>query len=72
MCLGAIYWARPRRVFFGASAQDAAEAGFDDSFIYAQLAVSREQREIPFAPLIREQALECFRAWARKADRVEY
>ena len=37
MCLGAIYWARPARVFFGASADDAADAGFDDAFIYRQL-----------------------------------
>ena len=37
MCLGAIYWARPDRVYFGNTAADAAEAGFDDSFIYEEL-----------------------------------
>jgi guanine deaminase len=72
MCLGAIYWARPRRVFFGATARDAAEAGFDDAFIYEQLSVDPAQREIPFTAMMREEALACFREWRAKLDRVEY
>src|SRR2546426_9779277 len=47
MCLGAIYWARPAKVFYAASHEDAAEAGFDDSFIYRQLQIPREERSIP-------------------------
>src|ERR1051325_6322804 len=46
MCLGAIYWARPARVFFAATHDDAAAAGFDDSFIYRQIEVPSEQRSI--------------------------
>jgi tRNA(Arg) A34 adenosine deaminase TadA len=72
MCLGAIYWARPKQVFFGASAGDAARAGFDDVFIYKQIDMDPQQRAIPFSPLMRDEALECFRAWKEKADRVPY
>lgn len=72
MCVGAIYWARPRRVFFGALASDAAAAGFDDAFIYQQLAVPHAQRKIPFIQVMREQALACFQAWLEKPDRIPY
>jgi tRNA(Arg) A34 adenosine deaminase TadA len=72
MCLGAIYWARPRRVFFGATARDATEAGFDDAFIYEQISVDPALREIPFVSMMREEALACFREWRAKSDRVEY
>jgi guanine deaminase len=72
MCLGAIYWARPRRVFFGATARDATEAGFDDTFIYEQISVDPARREIPFVSMMREEALACFREWLAKSDRVEY
>src|SRR5437660_5736397 len=72
MCFGAIYWARPRRVFFGGSASDAAAAGFDDAFIYQQLELPPSARIIPFVSLMREEALACFRAWEAKQDRVNY
>jgi guanine deaminase len=72
MCLGAIYWARIERVYFASSAADAAAAGFDDTFIYSQIAVEGAERRIPFIEMMREEALECFRVWAEKRDRVEY
>ncbi len=72
MCLGAIYWARPDRVFFGALAGDAAAAGFDDAFIYEQIAMPHQQRRIPFLQLMREQALEGFRVWEQTPGRVAY
>ncbi len=72
MCLGAIYWARPARVFFGATARDAADAGFDDAFIYQQFAIAPPERKIPFLEISREQALTCFREWQAKQDRVNY
>src|ERR1019366_8751043 len=50
MCLGAIYWARPDRVYFAATASDAADAGFDDSFIYEELKRKHSERRIPFEP----------------------
>jgi tRNA(Arg) A34 adenosine deaminase TadA len=72
MCLGAIYWARPARVFFAATAADAAEAGFDDAFIYREISVPMAQRSVPFLPMLREDALACFRAWREKQDRIKY
>jgi guanine deaminase len=72
MCFGAIYWARPARVFFGATAQDAADAGFDDAFIHQQLGVNPEERKIPFVEVLREEALACFREWKAYPDRIKY
>ena len=72
MCLGAIYWARPERVYFGATAADAAAAGFDDSFIYDELKRPHTKRRIPFEPMMRETALEAFRVWIQKDGRVRY
>ncbi|MEQ1886973.1 MAG: nucleoside deaminase [Bryobacteraceae bacterium] len=72
MCMGAIYWARPARIFFGATAADAAAAGFSDEFIYEQINVEYEKRQIPFVPMMREATLACFDAWRAKEDRVDY
>ena len=72
MCLGAIYWARPDRVYFAATASDAAEAGFDDSFIYEELKVAHRERKIPFEPMLREAGLEPFREWNQTSDRIKY
>jgi len=72
MCLGAIYWARPDRVYFAATAADAADAGFDDSFIYGELKRNHSERRIPFEACMRESGLEPFRAWKEKNDRIRY
>jgi guanine deaminase len=72
MCLGAIYWARPARVYFAATAADAAAAGFDDAFIYEQIARPLASRTIPFLEMMREESLACFREWAEKKDRIDY
>ncbi len=72
MCMGAIYWARPARVFYASTGQDAAAAGFDDSFIHEQVGLPASQRRIPMTQLMREEALEAFRAWGQKADRIKY
>jgi tRNA(Arg) A34 adenosine deaminase TadA len=72
MCLGAIYWARPDRVYFAATASDAAEAGFDDTFIYDELKQPHLERKIPFEPMMREAGLEPFREWMRKDDLIRY
>ncbi|SMO37131.1 nucleoside deaminase [Solitalea koreensis] len=70
MCLGAIYWARPDKVYFGNTRQDAAEIGFDDAFIYEEIPVPVHQRKIPMIPLGREQALAAFRKWAENGDKT--
>jgi guanine deaminase len=72
MCLGAIYWARPAKVYFGNTASDAAAIGFDDSFIYQQLGVAMSERAIPMVQLMREEALSAFQEWERKSDRIRY
>lgn len=72
MCLGAIYWARPERVFYAATAADAAQAGFDDAFIYRQLPVPPAERAIPMLNLLRDEAAAPFAAWRAKTDRTDY
>lgn len=72
MCLGAIYWARPERVVYACTREDAANIGFDDDFIYSELKKANEDREMVMESLMRGEALEVFRAWAEKPDKVEY
>src|SRR5260370_42405273 len=67
MCFGAIYWARPARIFYAATAADAAAAGFDDAFIYDELKVALEGRRIPTAHLLREDSLAIFSSWNQQA-----
>jgi tRNA(Arg) A34 adenosine deaminase TadA len=72
MCLGAIYWARPDRVFFANTRHDAAAIGFDDSMIYEEMALDMALRKIPLRSLCREEALDVFRAWKEKDDKTLY
>lgn len=72
MCLGAIYWARPDRVFYASTKADAAAIDFDDQFIYDELAVPMAKRQIPMMQLLRDEALVAFQEWAAKVDRVSY
>ena len=72
MCLGAIYWARPRRVYFGATREDAAAAGFDDAMIYREIGCTPEERTLPMEQMLRREAQASFVAWQEKNDRVDY
>lgn len=72
MCLGAIYWARPSRFFYGNTQADAAAIGFDDRFIYQEIALPKEERSIPQQQLLQKEALEAFRLWNEKEDKTEY
>lgn len=72
MCLAAIYWARIPLVYFGNGREDAAAIGFDDAFIYEQVALPVERRAVAMKPLLREAALASFRLWAAKSDKVPY
>jgi|SRR6202046_991854 len=72
MCLGAIYWARPARVYFACTAADATEAGFDDSLIYQEIRSPHLHRKIPMIQLMREESLAAFRAWEQKPDKANY
>jgi guanine deaminase len=72
MCLGAIYWARLSRVYYGGVAADASKVGFDDSFIYREIAQPHAQRGIPMIQMMREDALAAFRAWEEKPNKIAY
>lgn len=72
MCLGAIYWVRPARVYYAGVAADAAAAGFDDAFIYDELKRPLESRRIPMIPLLREESLAIFSEWKNKPDKISY
>jgi len=72
MCLGAIYWARLARIYFGNADADASKIGFDDSLIYREIAQPHSQRKIPTIQIMREEALAAFRAWETKPDKIEY
>jgi guanine deaminase len=72
MCLGAIYWARLAKVYFACSRYDAAAANFDDSFIYDEISVLPHQRSIAMMHVNLPNALEPFKIWAEKIDKVLY
>jgi len=72
MCLGAIYWARPDRLFYACSKEDAASAGFDDAFIYQEIELDPDKRKIPFKALPEQQALDLFREWLDDPGKQQY
>jgi guanine deaminase len=72
MCLGAIYWARPDKLFYGNTKQDAAAIEFDDNFIYDEIAKPIHQRKLFTQQLMREQALEAFNKWSESQIKMEY
>lgn len=72
MCLGAIYWARPSKVFYGNTKEDAARIGFDDQFIYDELKRPLPERKLLTVQLMPEQALEAFRKWVQNPDKIVY
>lgn len=72
MCLGAIYWARPNRIFFAASREDAASAGFDDSYIYNQIPLAPQKRDIPTAQLLQFEAVKVFDDWVSSEKKIPY
>ncbi len=72
MCLGAIYWARPRAVYYACTRQDAAANGFDDEFIYEELSKANGERKLPMIRLEVPGADESFRIWSASDKRTEY
>lgn len=72
MCLSAIYWSGIRRIYYGNTARDAEDINFSDQFIYDEIARPIEERKIPAICILRDEALEGFREWRMKADKVEY
>lgn len=72
MCLGAIYWARPARVFYANTKEDAAAVGFDDQFIYDEIEKPLPERTILMQQFLRDEALVSFQAWAAHEGRTDY
>ncbi|MGI6320341.1 MAG: nucleoside deaminase [Bacteroidales bacterium] len=72
MCLGAIYWARPTRLVYAATKDDAAKAGFDDSFIYHELEKEQKDRTIKTEQIMRKEGFEPFEIWINSEDKIEY
>ncbi|MFM1768632.1 MAG: hypothetical protein RJA22_1161 [Verrucomicrobiota bacterium] len=72
MCLGAAYWARLDRIYFAAGRHDAADAGFDDEFLYREIHLPFPERRLATAQLLREEALPAFAEWKAKPDKVPY
>ncbi|HVV05493.1 MAG TPA: nucleoside deaminase [Puia sp.] len=72
MCLGALYWARPRRVVYASTRDEAAGAGFDDAFIYHEINVAAGDRKIPFDYQSLEEAAALFGLWKEKGDKRLY
>jgi guanine deaminase len=72
MCMGAIYWARPKKVYFANTREDAAAIGFDDSFIYDELKCEVNDRKIEMVCLTNEEALDVFKEWVDKPGKTAY
>ena len=72
MCLGAIYWARPLKMYFACNREDAANVGFDDRLIYEEIERPIEDRRIESVNFLREEGLRVFENWANKSDKTEY
>ncbi|MEZ3532652.1 MAG: nucleoside deaminase [Muribaculaceae bacterium] len=72
MCLGAIYWSRIKKIYYGNSKADAKDIGFDDSFIYDELALPYGQRHVAMERLLGDEAIATFNEWKSKPDKTEY
>ena len=72
MCLGAIYWARLDKIYYGNNKMDAKDIGFDDSFIYDELALKPAERKLPSVVLLSKEAIKAFETWKNKEDKIAY
>ena len=72
MCLGAIYWARLGAIYYANTRADAAEIGFDDDLIYREVALPHAARSLPIHQVLRDEALDSFKVWAKKSDKICY
>lgn len=72
MCLGAIYWARPKVIYYANNRGDAAAIGFDDSMIYEEMNKSYSDRKIPIIAIYRDEALQVFKEWKEKLNKTLY
>lgn len=72
MCMGAIYWARTKKLYYAATKEDAANAGFDDSYIYNEINSPLNKRDLPSEQICREKAVEVFKHWQENSEKIPY
>ena len=72
LCLSAIYWARINKIYYANTREDARKIDFDDSFIYSEIKKNIDERKIPMAQMMRDEALKAFKLWDKKTDKVKY
>ncbi|KON71229.1 guanine deaminase [Peribacillus butanolivorans] len=72
MCIGALYWARPKVIYYACTKEDAACIGFDDQFIYQELAVPMESRSIKMQQMSFSNHDLPFRTWETYSEKVKY
>ncbi len=72
MCLGAIYWARPKSIYFANSKKDAAKINFDDNFIYQEIKLPIHERKLTITQLLRDEAQSVFLQWQESENKIEY
>jgi len=72
MCLSAIYWSHIDNIFYANTRDDAKEIDFDDSLIYSEFAKKTEDRKIPTKQMLRDEALQAFKIWSKKVNKIKY
>lgn len=72
MCLAAIYWSRPKAVFYACTKEDAANIGFDDNYIYHQIYKPIEKRDLKLYKINNQDSLQVFKNWEAKVDKIKY
>ena len=72
MCFGAIYWAHLDKIYYANTRKDAADIGFDDDFIYHEIALRPEDRDKAMERLLPQEAIKAFELWRNSKDKVEY
>ncbi len=72
MCLGAIYWARPKAVYYGNTKADAAKIDFDDQFIYDELDLPLQERKLKMQQFLGDEAIQAFELWQKNTEKTEY
>ncbi len=72
MCLGAIYWAKINKLYYAATKDDAAKANFDDSYIYKEFALPKNERSLSSLQLMRDDAVKVFEAWNNSDNKIPY
>lgn len=72
MCLGAVYWAHLDKMYYGNTKTDARDIGFDDSFIYDEIELKPENRQVKTVQLLSEEAIKAFEIWTNEENKVAY